>query len=879
MPDAITRLNAALEGRYLVERELGEGGMATVYLAKDLKHNRNVALKVLKPDLAAVVGAERFLAEIETTANLQHPHILPLFDSGEADTFLFYVMPYVEGEDLRQKLDREHQLPVADAVHIATNMAEALDYAHRQGVVHRDIKPANVLLLDGKPVIADFGIALAVGVAGGGRLTETGLSIGTPFYMSPEQATGDQHVGPPSDTYALAAMLYEMLTGDPPFIGSTAQAVLGKIIQGKTVSATEVRQSVPPNVDAAIRKGLEKLPADRFAGAADFAKALADPGFRHGENPLAAAGAAASPWNRLTIAMTVTAALFAVTAGWAVLRPEVPMPQRVERFVSPFGMGEEPVLGGGNAFDLAPDGSLLVYYGEGDQLWVRRWDDLQPSPVRGTETSFQPTVSPDGQEVAFNQGGEIKVVSLVGGPVRTLMPGNWPRWGADGYVYANSGAGVARVPGTGGPAEPVYDLVGDEAGVRAVGVLPGGETALIEVGISGGQIRLLDLESGETSLLTPGTFPRYAPSGHLVYLLDGQLMAARFDAGAGALVGPPVALEENVAAFSLSDDGKLFLSRGGGGGTRWEFVWVTRSGQATPVHAGYTFTITNANRGWRLSPDETRIAFNSEVDGTMDVRIKHLPDGPEERITFTEAVEYRPIWTPDGQSVTYFSGPNAQDRNVWMRRADGTGEATLVLDGERSFTQGVWSLDGEWLILRAGATAAMGLGLRDILAFRPGEDSDAVPLVATTDFAEGSPELSPDGQWLAYASNETGRDEVFLRPFPDVNSGRVRVSTDGGLGPLWSKDGRELFYVDESRGLVRTQIDLASGQVLTRESLFTIPAGYEVASGSTFYDISRDGDRFLMARLYTGASEDDEAVARFVLVQNFFEELRQRVPN
>ncbi len=211
MPDPITRLNAALEGRYRVERELGEGGMATVYLADDLKHGRKVALKVLKPELAAVLGADRFLAEIKTTANLQHPHILPLFDSGEAESFLYYVMPHVEGESLRERLDRDQQLPVDEAVRIATNMAEALDYSHRQGVIHRDIKPGNVLIHDGQPVITDFGIALAVGGAGGGRLTETGLSLGTPHYMSPEQAAGGQHLGPATDIYALGCVLYEKL--------------------------------------------------------------------------------------------------------------------------------------------------------------------------------------------------------------------------------------------------------------------------------------------------------------------------------------------------------------------------------------------------------------------------------------------------------------------------------------------------------------------------------------------------------------------------------------------------------------------------------------------------------------------------------------------
>ena len=333
-PDTVARLRLALEGRYAIERELGEGGMATVYLAKDLKHNRSVAVKVLKQELAAVVGAERFLAEIETTANLQHPHILPLFDSGEADGFLFYVMPHVEGESLRQRIDRDKQLPVEEAVQITTAVAQALQHAHDRGVIHRDIKPANILMQDGQPVVSDFGIALAVGAAGGTRLTETGLSVGTPFYMSPEQATGDQQVGPPSDTYALAAVLYEMLTGDPPYLGSTAQAVLGQIIAGDPVSATKKRRSVPANVDAAIRTALEKLPADRFTGAQDFAKALSDPGFRHGE--LAGAGAASGrrgQWTPLTNTFAAVAALLALTLGWSLLRPKPPLP--VERFVSP----------------------------------------------------------------------------------------------------------------------------------------------------------------------------------------------------------------------------------------------------------------------------------------------------------------------------------------------------------------------------------------------------------------------------------------------------------------------------------------------------------------------------------------------------------------
>ncbi len=883
MSDAVTRLNAALEGRYEIERELGEGGMATVYLADDLKHERKVALKVLKPELAAVVGAERFLAEIKTTANLQHPHILPLFDSGEADSFLFYVMPYVEGEDLREKLDREHQLPVDDSVRIATNMAEALDYAHRQGVVHRDIKPANVLLLDGKPVIADFGIALAVGVAGGGRLTETGLSIGTPFYMSPEQATGDQHVGPPSDTYALAAMLFEMLTGDPPFIGSTAQAVLGKIIQGTPVSATDIRKSVPANVDAAIRKALEKLPADRFTGASDFAKALGDSSFRHGEPAGAVADSAGGHWKRLTVGFAATTFVLSLARGWSFLRP-VPAVS-VERF----DIGEM-----GGVPSVSPDGSSVVYVAPNDggesQVWLRRWESLTPTPVTGTEgLNGFPIISPDGTEVAFIAAGQLKVTPLGGGVVRTLADSVvcCTRWGPDGFIYYSpAGRAINRVPEDGGAVEVVtrHDQE-DEGNHGDFEVVPGADVGVFSVwGVESDRIEAMRMSTGERRVLTPGIKPYVTPTGHLIFgSLTGQVLAAPFDAENMELTGAAVPLVEGVFVnplsypiYTLSPTGTLVYLTGNGGAVgQLEFVWVTRSGQATPVDPGYLIDL-GTNFGLRLSPDETRIVFNSVAEGNEDVRIKHLPDGPEERITFSDDIDYRPFWTPDGQSVTYFSGPTADDRNVWSARADGTGEPSLVLDDDRSLNQGMWSHDGEWLVFRATATAAMGLGLRDIMAFRPGADSVATPLVASPDFAEAAPALSPDGRWLAYSSNETGRNEVFVRPFPDVNSTRVRVSTDGGIAPVWAKSGNELFFVDSNRVLMAAEFDPTSGRVLSQETLFPIPPIYPVTDGNNFYDVTSDGQRFLMARAYLGNGEQEESPT-FILVQNFFEELRLRM--
>jgi serine/threonine-protein kinase len=322
MPDTITRLNAALEGRYRIERQLGEGGMATVYLADDLKHERQVALKVLKPELAAVVGADRFLAEIKTTANLQHPHILPLHDSGVADSFLFYVMPYVQGETLRDRLEREKQLPVDEAVRMAIDVAEALHAAHQQGVIHRDVKPANILLSGGRPLVADFGIALAVSAAGGGRLTETGLSMGTPYYMSPEQASADRDPSATSDVYSLGCVLYEMLVGEPPYTGGSAQAVLAKILTEDARAATRIRPSIPTNIDGAVRRALEKLPADRFATADAFARALADPGFRYGDAVPAFGGAPVGPWKGLAASFAALFVLAAGVAAWALIRPE-----------------------------------------------------------------------------------------------------------------------------------------------------------------------------------------------------------------------------------------------------------------------------------------------------------------------------------------------------------------------------------------------------------------------------------------------------------------------------------------------------------------------------------------------------------------------------
>ena len=470
MSDPVTRLNAALEGRYRIDRELGEGGMATVYLAEDLKHHRNVALKVLKPELAAVVGAERFLAEIETTAGLQHPHILPLFDSGEADGSVFYVMPHVEGESLRDWLDRETQLPVTDAVELARKVADALDYAHGRGVIHRDIKPANIMLSErGDPLVADFGIALAVSQAGGGCLTETGLSLGTPHYMSPEQALADRQVDPRSDVYSLGAMLYEMLAGAPPFAAPLAQAVLAKILTEDARPVDEHRKTVPAHVAAVVARSLEKLPADRFASAAEFQAALGDTHFEYQPRATAArrttlpdSAVSRATWvgrgRRLLTGSVVV--VLAITAAWGWLRT-VPTPVSRYSVTLPDGQSFSSIIGSHLA--IAPDGSTFVFSldaGGPDQLWVRGRDELGATVLSGTTGARSPAYSPDGARLAFSRfGGGIEVISVSGGPSIPVAEGaddsalydaGGHTLGPDGFIYAEGQGGIVRVSADGG---------------------------------------------------------------------------------------------------------------------------------------------------------------------------------------------------------------------------------------------------------------------------------------------------------------------------------------------------------------------------------------------------------------------------------------------
>ena len=766
---------------------------------------------------------------------------------------------------------------------IASDVAEALDHAHRQGVVHRDIKPGNILLRDGRPLVADFGIALAVGVAGGGRMTETGLSMGTPHYMSPEQATGDQSVGATTDIYALGCVLYEMLVGDPPYLGSTAQAILGKIIAGEVASATKQRRSVSANIDATIRRSLEKLPADRFTGAQDFVDALKNPAYRYGEVAGVGGGAGVGTWNQVSIGMTAVAALLALSTAWLAFGPRPPEPSRnVERFAVPFLEGQELTINNGNAFDLSPDGTMLVYrriQTGGIGLMVRRWDDLTATAVRESTGAVSPAVSLDGLQLAFQQEGEIKVAAFSGGPVRTLTEGREPEWGPDGFVYLTTDSGTVRIPSTGGAIEYVSRLAEGEQASRVYDILPNGRGALLQVVRQDGvnEVRGVDLRTGEVTPIVDGGNPRYLTSGHLVYRgVDGTMMAARFDPDQMELLSTPIAVMDGTANWSLADDGKLFYSRGGAGGgtsgpTR-QLAWVTRTGQASPVDPAWTFNRGNdmATR-LSLSPDGSTVALREFSDGGYDIFLKGLDAGVLRRLTFDAAHEKMPVWEPGGLNVTYLSDRDG-NFDVWSRAADGSGVPELLLDLDVDISYIEWSPDGEWLLLWTAGN--------DILGYRPGADSEPVPLFADV-HEEFDPAVSPDGRWIAYASNETGSDHVYVVPFPNVEDGRWQVSSEPARYPRWAHGGQELYFQDTGQQPSMWMVEYESTDVFRPGApvvLFESPGWSGSAAWGEPFEVAQDDERFIVITNATSTDGETPAGPPFVLVNNFIEELNRLVP-
>ncbi len=877
MNSVTERLSAALADRYRIERELGAGGMATVYLAQDLKHDRLVAVKVLKPELAAVLGAERFVVEIKTTASMSHPHILPLFDSGTADGFLFYVMPYVEGETLRDKLNRETQLDIDEAVRIAREVLDALDYAHGRGVIHRDIKPENILMQGGRPMVADFGIALAVSAAAGGRMTETGLSLGTPHYMSPEQATAEKEITGRADIYSLASVLYEMLTGEPPHMGNSAQQIIMKIITEPAAAVTKYRKSVPANVASAVAKALEKLPADRFASAKGFADALANTTFTTVQSSLAGQGGGGARWTE-RVAMPLAAALVLALVGavWGWSRPSGAS-DTAGTMRMPITLPDSAPLRrqGGILLALSEDGTRLIYVGAGEgdvDLFERPLNSLSATRIPDTNGADSPFLSPDGNTVGFYRANPARLftVSLRGGPRLTWAEDSTISWGGDfgpdGAVYFTRLRGIRRVREAGGAVEQVtsVDSTRGERGHAWVDVLPNGKGAIFTVLRADEEqhdIAAVDFESGEVRTLVRGVYARFVAPGRLLYVdARGGLFAMGFDEGKLATTGPAIPViggiglgENGVAHVTFSASGAMLYAVGSGSRVSERLSWLSREGSATPVDTSLVGRFDEV----ALSPDGRRVAVGVNEGILANIWIKDLPTGPVQKLTL-EGDNYGQSWSADGRTIFFISVRPGIPGAVYSRPTDGSANARLVFAHSRNVAEAKLSRDGEWMVFGSGA---------DLFARRMRGDTTVIQLTSSAT-AEITPRLSPDGRWLAYLSTESGTPEIYVSPFPDFAASRVIVSQGGGTEPVWSADGRELFYATATgTRIVAAKVETSpTFRVLERRVLFVRQGLNSVLAGGS-YDVTPDGKRFLM---YGGAERAEE---RFVLVLNWAADL------
>jgi serine/threonine protein kinase/WD40 repeat protein len=882
----------ALSNRYRLERELGVGGMARVYLAHDLRHNRKVALKVLRPELAANVGVQRFLNEIRTAANLQHPHILPLHDSGEVDGVAFYVMPFVAGESLRSLLLRESQLSIEQTLAIATDVASALDHAHRRGIIHRDIKPENILLQDSRAIVADFGIALALSLTGDERrLTASGVALGTPQYMAPEQATATHQITAKVDIYALGCMTYEMLIGEPPFVGTSAQAVVARMLAEDPRPLVTQRRTVPPHVEAAVLRALAKVPADRFSDAAEFARALTTP--TQVRSPVQAR----QRW--FTPTRTVAAAIALATVGLisvSLLDSPDPVSTRYALALSA-SQAPDPNF----PIRVSPDGFHLLFAaraGENSspQLWIKARDRFEARPLEGTIGVGSFVFSPDGRSIAFVQDRRLKQLSLSGGPSVVVgdsaapMPWRGIAWLDDGsIVYVHEDNQQLWRISAAGVRTKFFQL--DSGFVTHLVALPNSRGVLF-VRCHGStceneqDLWVVRLSNGVGARLEEDVARAvYAPTGHLLMLRrDGFLQAAAFDLRRLNIKSTPVSVLDSIAVrgeratFDISQSGTLVIRSGPSApvAPQFQMVWVNRSGRESPIDSGWTVRFSSVSPGgseggWSLSPDGRRLAVGLRTSSGDDLWIKDLPDGPLSRVTFSKRPHFRPRWTPDGRSLSFISLAHGR-MAAFEVSADGSGQERVIFEHDSNVAECAISKDGRWIVARVGFGGSTFN--RDILA-KPRNSGDAVRDLIATPFVETAFSLSPDGRWIAYQSDETGRLEVYVRSFPETRSYKRQVSGSGGYSPLWSRDGRELFYMTSGGTMTAVRV-LDRGIIGGTRPLFDRGAALYGGPSDAYtpWDVSLDGQRFVMAKRVQTAN----LVAGLVLVtDNWFGELRRVV--
>ena len=881
---------------YEISTLLGKGGMGEVWRAKDTKLGREVAIKTLSEEFAKDADRlARFEREAKLLASLNHPNIAAIYGLEEHEGTRFLVLELVEGDTLADRLNRG-AIPVEDSLKLALQIADALKAAHDKGVIHRDLKPLNIKVTDDDNVkVLDFGLAKAFAgdeveatVSNSPTLsmaaTQQGMILGTAAYMSPEQAKG-RAVDKRTDIFAFGCVLYELLTGRQSFGASDVTESLAAVISLQP-DWTTLPQSLHPRLLEVVERCLDKKVSTRFQDigdvSVDIEKVLADPNGVLVQPVVEAVRAA--PQSRLPwVAAFVFAILVTGLGAGVFMQPEPSQPVRLTA-VHP---GTD-VVGNLNDTDimLSPDGRRFVYAAGGGaetQIYVRALDQLEPTLLVAAGRSL--SISPDGQWVGFVTGGILSKVSINGGPtipiaaIAGVIRG--ASWGPDEtivFATTNTGTGLSSVSAAGGEPEVLTtpDSESGEVDHLFPQFLPGGRAVLFTMttnnqSIDNSQIAILDLETGGYEVLIPGgSDPRYAASGHIVYGVAGTLRAVAFDLDSLEVRGTPVPVLEGVvtkqsggASFSVSLDGTLAYIAGDASGFQERtFVWVDREGREEAVVAE-----ARDYQEFTLSPDGDRIAVRVDDPENQDVWIYDLTRNTSSRLTFDPGVEFFPVWTPDGEHVAFGDEP------LSWKSTDGTGEVEVLAEGVNG-RPNAFSPDGGTLIFHDQSSGS-NIGIMSL----EGERNST--LLLEDQFDKRNASFSPDGRWIAYQSNESGQTEVYVRPFPDVDSGYWQMSTDGGAWPLWNPNGQELFYAGPEGMMavaIETEPTFVPGAV---ELLFdTIPYATPFTGGNTNrrLDISSNGEQFLIFSVPLGRADETATRPQINIVLNWFEELKERVP-
>ena len=876
---------------YTVGEKIGAGGMGEVYRATDTKLNRDVALKVLPEEFAKDHDRmSRFKREAQVLASLNHPNIAAIYGLEEENGVQAIVLELVEGPTLAERI-KQSAIPLEEALNIAKQIAEAVESAHEQGVIHRDLKPANVKVKeDGQVKVLDFGLAKALE----GELTEeeignsptlsvaatrAGVILGTAAYMSPEQATGKK-ADKRADIWSFGVVLFEMLTGQRLFTGESVVEVMSKVMRDEPDW-----DSLPSDTPSSVRKVLRRcLERDRKRRLHDIADARLEIEETLSESSITTSVVAAPEPTQIVwkqaVPWVLAGALALVLIAMVFRTPSSstgPLMRFVERLPdSQYLLSDYE----DSAIALSPDGRLLVYSAvdmrDGrTKLFLRRLDHLEADSLPGTEDAGGPFFSPDGKWLGFRADNKLKKILLAGGAAVEVADhrfggADWAR--DDSIVYTKDyNTGLFRVPAAGGEPEMLTkpDIEKGELGHWWPQVLPGGRAILYTSytpPVKNAKIEVLDLSSGEQRTLVKGAlFGRYLSSGHLVYSTEETLMAVPFDVESLQITGAPVPVLNDVAVdltggfshYSFSADGTLAYFPASILSAESELVWVDRRGNISLV--------TESRRRYEapaLSPDGRRLAVFVN-DENRDVWVQELARNITTRLTFEPTHETLPVWTPDGRKVIYRTETRAFD--LGWKAADGSSAGELLyVNGSDKHPQSV-SPDGKFLLFVETQTET----LEDIWLFPLEGERKAEPFLRTP-FEETKARFSPDGRWVAYQSNESGRFEIYIRAFTGKNI-RIQVSTDGGDSPVWSRDGREIYF---RRGQEIVAVSVRSGGSLRVGFPRVLFEGdFFVGNHHPMYDVAADG-RFLMIR-----TPDEELPRQIHIVLNWFEELRRLAPS